>query len=114
MITAEFETTLANKGCYFIRPSLFVPGSNETADYISPEDILLVFEKDGDKLSKCIRRRSEQSNAMTYYARNLWGNGYFRTVVPTGTGAIPIIDMVAVRFQVQQFFDTWAMRLGFA
>jgi hypothetical protein len=113
MNATDFEAALLAQGFYFINPSLFVPEG--TATYATPEDFTSkVLSNDADNLSKCIRRRSEQANAMTYYAREQPGTSYFRVNVPTGTGTPGTIDVLALKFRLKQICDTIAIRLGIA
>lgn len=115
MNAAELESKLAaDYGCYFVNPQLFVPGSDKDAAILSPADFMKVFEKDSDKISKCVRRRAEKIGTFSYYAVWSYGGGYMKTSVPTavGAGAGGFLDNIQVPFTIKQLWDTFWVRLG--
>jgi hypothetical protein len=108
MNSNEFEMTLVTGGFYFVAPTLFVPGSDKDAEYLSADDMLKVIGADGDDISRCVRRRSEQANATTYYLKNWQGTQYWRVLCPNSTGSAGTRFL----FILKQLIDVTKIRLG--
>ena len=113
MIAKDFEAKLAAFDAYFVSPTLFVPSANRDAEYCSAEDILKIIDEDGERVSRCIRKRNESSNSISYYIKDTMGVVYWKVVCPTGTGVSGrLIDMDALVFMFKQARDTIGVRLG--
>jgi hypothetical protein len=80
MIAIEFETLLMNKyNCYIIKPTAI--NWTVDSDFVNDGDMISVLDKDGDTISKCVRRRSEQVGKLSYYFRNKVTAQYFKVIM---------------------------------
>jgi len=111
MLSSEFETKLVQKRCYFVFPSLFVPSANRDAEYLTPDDMLKIMDNNMSDISKCVRKRAEQSGSFSYYIKNTLSTQYWKVVCPISTGA-SFNFLAGTMSAVRQLIDTIKVRNG--